>query len=121
MKPTRLSAFFKKRGTRKTWDNDQLKLNLGCGQLYMPGWVNVDLDPSVKSDLVCGFLELHDHFNKESVTEVLMLHSISYLRLWEARIFLNRIFDLLKQDGKLIMEFPDLAKCAEVVRTSENK
>lgn len=108
--------FFK---TKKVEGKANLKLNLGCGQMYLPGWVNIDLDQNVKPDLLCGFNDLHHHFEKHSVDEILMLHSISYLRLWEARDFFKRTNEILKVGGTLTLEFPDLVKCAKVV-TSAN-
>lgn len=87
--------------------------------MYLQGWVNVDLDPKLRPDLVCGFNEVHTHFSQESVNEILMLHSISYLRLWEARIFFKNMFSLLKKDGILIMEFPDILKCSNMMQSAD--
>lgn len=88
--------------------------------MYLPGWVNVDLDPKLRPDLVCSFNEVHTHFSRESVDEILMLHSISYLNLWEARTFFKNVFKILKDEGTLTMEFPDAVKCAEVILKSEH-
>jgi hypothetical protein len=103
---------------KKIDSNVSVKLNLGCGQMYLQGWVNVDLNPKLKPDLVCGFNEIHTHLPHESVDEILMLHSISYLRLWEARLFLRNMLNILKKNGILIMEFPDILKCSKMMQNA---
>jgi predicted SAM-dependent methyltransferase len=84
----RLFPFLKEKKIK----NEELRLNLGCGNIYLKGWVNVDVDSNEGADLVCNFLSRRNHFDKNSAKEVLMLHSISYLRLWEAKEFLKDIY-----------------------------
>lgn len=41
-----------------------------------------------------------------------MIHSLGYLRLWQARELLVDLYQLLEPGGRLIIEQPDLIKCA---------
>lgn len=91
------------------------KLHLGCGGVHLDGWVNIDGSRDSTADLVCDFKVVGSLFKEGSVEEVLMVHSISYLRLWEARIFLKEIHQLLQPGGKIVFEFPDVEKCSKVI------
>jgi hypothetical protein len=88
------------------------RLHLGCGSDYWEGWVNVDTDPRVGCDLRADFTEIGGHFESESVAEVAMIHSVSYLRLWQARDLFREIHRILAPGGRLTLEFPDILKCA---------
>jgi len=92
------------------------KVNLGCGQQYLEGWVNVDSNPGVTTDLACDFRELPQYFPPGSLAVIQMIHSISYLRYWEAQDFFRGVHTLLQPKGCLILEFPDIEKCARRIR-----
>lgn len=89
-----------------------VRLHLGCGREYWPGYVNVDADPAATSDLCVNFTEIGAVFRDASVSEAVMIHSLSYLTLWEARDLFRSVVRLMQPGGRLIIELPDLAKCA---------
>jgi hypothetical protein len=97
-----------------------LKLNLGCGNLYKENWVNIDIDKSIKTDICSDFMSVHNNFQFNSVKAISMIHSVSYLNLWEARIFFKNMYDLLIQRGVFELEFPDAIKCAKVLSTTKS-
>lgn len=96
-----------------------MRLHLGCGRDYRPGYVNVDADRRADSDVCLDFAEVGAAFSNESVSEVLMIHSLSYLRLWQARDLFRVLRRLMQSGGRLIIELPDLAKCARMALDSE--
>ena len=89
-----------------------VRLHLGCGPDYWKGYVNVDVDPAANSDLCIDMTEIGAAVRDGSVSEVVMIHSLSYLRLWEARDLFSTLVRLLQPGGRLTLELPDLAKCA---------
>jgi len=97
-----------------------LRLNLGCGKQHLKGWVNIDVSNSSIADIVIDFRKLKFIFRPNSIDEILMIHSISYLRLWESQDFFKEILSLLKPNGDLILEFPDITKCAKHLIKYEN-
>ena len=107
------------RGTRTTAEflarrdaSQPLRLHLGCGRDHWPGWVNVDADPAAGADVTMDFRDIGLAFAPGSVAEVAMVHSLSYLRLWEARDLLTALHRVMGPGAKLVLEFPDAAKCA---------
>ena len=95
--------------------NKLIKLHLGCGQDYWKGYVNIDLDVKSKADVVADLCDIGAIYKTAEIEEVVMIHSLSYLRLWQARILFKDIFKLLKPGGRFVAEFPDLKKCAELI------
>ena len=99
----------------------ELKLHLGCGQDYWPGYVNIDVDSSAKADLILDISELENVFDPGSVSEVVMYHVINYLSLWEARGFFQTLSRLLTPEGRLIIETVNLeAALAKVAQSQGN-
>lgn len=94
---------------------DAVRLNVGCGEMNLPGWVNIDINPKVNPDICCDILSVKKHFQPGSVEEIMLLHSIGYLSLWEARIFFKNAQTMLKDGAALTMEFPDISKCSQAL------
>lgn len=92
-----------------------LRLHLGCGQVHLDGYVNVDVDPKNQPDVCMDFRDVRRAFEAGSVREVLMIHSLGYLRLAEARCFFRHVRDLLEPGGRFISELPDVSKCAAAI------
>src|SRR2546422_9560616 len=89
-----------------------VKLHLGCGDVHLDGWINVDANPDSAADVVMDFRRIGEALPEGSVDEVIMIHSLSYLRLWEARDLLAGLYRLLRPRSRFVAEFPDLTKCA---------
>lgn len=94
-------------------EQKQIKLNLGCGPMHLDGYINIDGDPRACADFYLDFSELEDTFSAGSSSEILMIHSLSYLNLWQARNFFGVAHRLLMPGGKLIIELPSIEKCAD--------
>jgi SAM-dependent methyltransferase len=90
-----------------------VKLNLGCGPMHLEGYINIDGDPHACADFYMDFSEVGTAFAKQSIAEVLMLHSLSYLNLWQARELLATLHGLLRPGGRLVIELPDIENCAK--------
>ncbi len=98
-----------------------VKLNLGCGPMHLDGYINIDGDPHACADFYMDFCTVGEAFAKESVAEVLMLHSLSYLNLWQARDLMVTLAGLLRPAGRLVIELPDIEKCAQKLLDSRHK
>lgn len=88
-----------------------LRLNLGCGDKILPGYVNVDVVESragMKPDVIC---DLHDlvPFGDASADEILSVHVVEHFWRWEIRDVLREWMRVLKPGGRMIVECPNLA------------
>lgn len=95
-------------------EGSAVRLNLGCGRKVLDGWVNVDIavsdkaprEPEVLSDLRA--IPLHDG----CADEAMAIHVIEHFYRWEVPAVLAEWLRLLKPGGLLVLECPDVLKCA---------
>ena len=91
-----------------------MKLNLGCGDKKMHGYINIDICPDFKPDRVDNALELKSYANG-AIDEIVMFHLFEHLTYDEAIIGLKRWYELLREGGKLIIEMPDANRCLTMI------
>lgn len=78
-----------------------MKVNLGSGNVPLPGYVNVDLVSP--ADIVCDLLEVEF----TDVTHVEMSHSLEHLPFRQTSVALERIHGWMAAGGRLRVEVPD--------------
>jgi len=98
------------------------KLHLGCGSVYLPGYINLEyqkkfMGNSFKVDAIGSGMTLP--FKDSSLDEIISYHVIEHLprpaskkskEKWRLNVqdFLKECFRTLKIGGKLIIECPDI-------------
>ncbi len=85
-----------------------IKLNLGCGVFYKPGYVNIDLSEKDVADEVQNVAELKYESNTVDVIEA--SHIIEHFDIIHLPYILAEWFRVLKPDGVLCIETPNLLK-----------
>ena len=84
--------------------DDSIKIQLGSGILYKEGYVNVDIDKSVKAD-VYHDLDVYPYpFKDNSASIIVAKHIIEHLSNQMA--FMQECYRILKPNGKLFIECP---------------
>ncbi len=90
-------------------ESDDLKINIGAAKTKMPGYINVDIRPI--ADVQADMRALPDNW-KGRIVEIVANHCIEHLAFWEAKEALAHWQAMLKPGGKVIMECPNIQKCA---------
>ncbi len=94
-----------------------LRLNLGCGDKILPGYVNVDVAPARagrKPDVICDLRDLAE-FDDDAADEILSVHVIEHFWRWEVDALLREWVRVLKPGGRMIVECPNLKSACETL------
>jgi beta-1,4-mannosyl-glycoprotein beta-1,4-N-acetylglucosaminyltransferase len=90
---------------REKWAK-KVKLNLGCGDQKIDGYIGVDLyNPN--ADLKLDICDL-SQFQDNSVDEILAVHVLEHLNPYNINQILAEWYRVLKPLGKLVLELPDI-------------
>ncbi|HEY9472758.1 MAG TPA: glycosyltransferase [Mycobacteriales bacterium] len=95
-----------------------MRVNLGCGQAYMPGWVNVDASPEVKADIYLDAPEFVRQYG-DQVAEVYMGHFLEHLLPGDALALLTLLCERLPKDATVSAVTPDIAAIWQAYQQGE--
>lgn len=84
-------------------------LNIGCGNRYRDGWVNIDLKPDSK-EVLSWNVEKGLPFKDESFDVVYHSHLLEHLSREQAPLFLKECHRILKHGGIIRVVTPNLEK-----------
>ncbi len=79
-----------------------IKLNIGCGKHKKDGYINIDISPKYKPDIVAN--ATHLPFKSNSVDEIYTSHMVEHVPNFEKAM--REMHRVLKQGGKLIIIVP---------------
>jgi predicted SAM-dependent methyltransferase len=98
-------------------DGSGLRLHLGCGKRYIPGFIHVDLAdfPHVEHRLDLGDLHV---FADQSVELIYCAHALEYYDRVEAAALFKEWYRVLAPGGVLRLAVPDFDALSEVYRQS---
>lgn len=96
-------------------EHPPVRLNLGCGDKILPGYVNVDVVASragKRPDVLC---DLHDLsvFPDNHADEIMAIHVVEHFWRWEVEDVLREWVRVLKPGGRMILECPNLVSACE--------
>jgi predicted SAM-dependent methyltransferase len=93
------------------------KLHLGCGEIYLDGYVNIDFPPSEhtvqrisRADRYADIVELS--YPPGTIAEVRLHHVFENFDRVTALYLLMQWYQWLEEGGQLVIETPDFQACA---------
>lgn len=89
-----------------------MKLHLGCGPRYIPGFVHVDAQAAPHVDIVGPVERLP--MGDNSVSLIYASHVLEHFGRLEYKAVLKEWFRVLKPGGILRLSVPDFAACAAI-------
>jgi len=95
---------------------DLKKVNLGCGKYHLDGYLNVDINEP--ADIIMDIRNLD--FDDNSLEEIVSSHVLEHISMHETIRVLQEMYRVLKPEGILQLEVPDLEYClSEWLKTDE--
>ena len=85
-----------------------MKLNVGSGRRYEPGYCNIDLFEDILADKQMSAINLS--FPDNSCEEVKAIQVIEHIDFFQSLYALSEFFRVLQSNGDLIIETPDIEK-----------
>lgn len=96
-----------------------IKLNLGCGNEVLDGYIGID-KYSDHADVKVDVFDIT--WPQDKIDEIYASHFLEHLHHIEGVELLKTLYLSLKVNGKLIMEMPDLeATCKEFIKASDEE
>lgn len=96
-----------------------MKLHLGCGKRYIPGFVHIDAVPYGHVDHVSSIDNL-SFLSDESVDLIYNCHVLEHFKRAEVSRVLNEWKRVLRKGGMLRTSVPDFGAICEIYQTSQN-
>ena len=94
-----------------------MRLQLGCGDRYWPGFTNVDKF-NTQADVLCDVQDLKP-IKDEEATEIHAIHIFEHIGRLQVEPVLLEWLRVLKPGGKLVLEMPCLDKIAQMIIDKE--
>ena len=96
-----------------------MRLNFGCGIKKIEGYINVDIDPTVKPDVLSDTVDMAI-FSECTVDEIYASHLIEHLSYIEFDKAIRSWRRILKHGGIIVLECPDFeGVCKEFLKADE--
>jgi predicted SAM-dependent methyltransferase/SAM-dependent methyltransferase len=90
----------------------QLALNIGCHDIKLPGFVNIDLDPDMKPDIIWDCTKLLDLYKPGEVAYINAGHFLEHFPAPIGKQIVKDCYTLLAPFGTMVMTCPDFTKLA---------
>ena len=96
-----------------------VRLHLGCGDVNLQGWINIDarFDPHIH--IVSEGLELSE-FSDDSISEIYMCHVLEHFSFEEGFRLIQSFKKKLKNGGILRLSVPDFDSLVEIYKKNKN-
>jgi len=97
----------------KPLEKNNLRLHLGCGDIHVDGYINVDYLKTKATDVVSDVTKL-EKFEKGSASEIYACQILEHFSHDEVPKILQRWFEVLASGGVLRISVPDIDKIVQI-------
>lgn len=95
------------------------KLHIGCGDVKINGFINIDAFKTPATDFVCGIEDLPKYIKANSIRLIYSSHTLEHFSRRDSIQVLKMFYDFLEPLGELRISVPDLIKLSDAVKTKK--
>lgn len=99
--------------------NDKILLHLGCGEINIPGFINIDKLPFPHIHYLSS-IERLPFIKSNTVDLIYMSHCLEHITQWNVPTVLNEYYRVLKKGGILRISVPDFKVIVEMYLKTGN-
>jgi predicted SAM-dependent methyltransferase len=92
-----------------------LCLNVGCHDIHIKDFINIDNDPEMKPELLWDARHLKEKFPDNTIDFIFCSHFIEHLTFTEAQQLIKDFYDMLKPYCSCVIVVPDFYKVEGLV------
>lgn len=90
-----------------------MKINYGCGEKKLDGFVNVDIEKSVNPDVICDLRTQSFPFDTGSADALYCIHAIEHIESFHWPHIFTEFSRVLKLGGQLVLMYPEFENCVK--------
>ena len=96
-------------------------LNVGCHDIHIQNFINIDLDPAMKPDLLLDATKLPDKFPEGTVDFIYCGHFLEHLPAPEGVQVCKDFFNILRPYASVVAVVPDADACTPAMPYQERE
>lgn len=101
------------------YNGEKMKLHLGCGNVRIDGYINIDKNALLSPDVIDDIRQL-EQFNTNTISVIYICHTLEHLTRFQYSSALKRWYQLLKKGGVLRISVPDMENlCKYYIETGD--
>jgi predicted SAM-dependent methyltransferase len=93
-----------------------VKLNIGCGDLKINGYINVDIRDSVEADIIIDLEKIPYPYDSNSIDEILANDIVEHFSHKDVEEIVKEWRRILKNEGTLIIKTPDFENIINILK-----
>lgn len=97
-----------------------VKLNIGCGETKVAGYVNVDIRNDIGADLIINLEKIPYLFDSNSIDEILANDILEHFSHKNVEEIVREWHRILKSGGTLTLKTPDFENIINILKMDTN-
>ncbi|MBT9150744.1 MAG: hypothetical protein DDT40_00923 [candidate division WS2 bacterium] len=93
------------------------KLHIGCGEVRINGFMNIDTFKTPATDFICEIEDLPKYIKSNSIRLIYLSHTLEHFSRRDSIQLLKMFYGFLEPSGELRISVPDLIKLADIAKT----
>jgi predicted SAM-dependent methyltransferase len=100
--------------------SDLIRLNVGCADIQLEGFMNLDLDPDMHPDRIMDCTKLREYYEPDSVDFIYCGHFLEHFPFVQSKDIVRSFYDISKPYSMCMIVVPDYRKIPDFPDQAEN-